>query len=252
VQTAAYNLPNDDRVVQQKGSKRVMIKNVQEAKFESVLVPIAKRTLAKAAQGDVKFDPFFTHILAHELMHGLGPHQITVQGRTTTPREEIKELYGAIEEAKADVTGLFALQYMMDHAKEMGLGGVLPAGDAAERQLYTTFLASAFRSLRFGLNDAHGKGMAVQFNYLSDHGGFVQSSDGTFAVDLKKIKQAVTDLDHILLTIEAEGDYAGAKKLLDEMGVVRPNLKKVLDGMQDIPTDIEPIFVTANELAPQS
>ena len=145
-----------------------------------------------------------------------------------------------------------ALQYMMDHAKEMGLGGVLPAGDAAERQLYTTFLASAFRSLRFGLNDAHGKGMAVQFNYLSDHGGFVQSSDGTFAVDLKKIKQAVTDLDHVLLTIEAEGDYAGAKKLLDEMGVVRPNLKKVLDGMQDIPTDIEPIFVTANELAPQS
>ena len=85
-----------------------------------------------------------------------------------------------------------------------------------------------------------------------DKGGFVQSRDGTFAVDLKKIKQAVTDLDHELLTIEAEGDYAGAKKLLDEMGVVRPNLKKVLDGMQDIPTDIEPIFVTANELAPQS
>jgi hypothetical protein len=252
VQTAAYNLPNDDRVVQQKGSKRVMIKNVQEAKFESVLMPIAQRTLAKSGQADVKFEPFFTHILAHELMHGLGPHQITVQGRSTTPREEIKELYSAIEEAKADVTGLFALQYMMDHAKEMGLGGILPMGDHAERQLYTTFLASAFRSLRFGLNDAHGKGMAVQFNYLSDHSGFVQSSDGTFSVDLAKIKQAVRDLDHDLLTIEAEGNYAAAKKLLDEMGVVRPNLKKVLDGMQDIPTDIEPVFVTANEIAPQS
>jgi hypothetical protein len=128
----------------------------------------------------------------------------------------------------------------------------LPMGDHAERQLYTTFLASAFRSLRFGLNDAHGKGMAVQFNYLSDHSGFVQSSDGTFSVDLAKIKQAVRDLDHDLLTIEAEGNYAAAKKLLDEMGVVRPNLKKVLDGMQDIPTDIEPVFVTANEIAPQS
>jgi hypothetical protein len=251
VQTAAYNLPNDDRVVQQKGSKRVMLKNVQEAKFQNVLMPIAKRALAKGELGNVKFEPFFTHILAHELMHGLGPHQITVQGRSTTPREEIKELYSAIEEAKADVTGLFALQYMMDHAKEMGLTGVLATGEKAERELYTTFLASAFRSLRFGLNDAHGKGMAVQFNYLSDHGGFVQRPDGTFSVNPKRMKQAVKDLDHDLLTIEAEGNYAAAKKLLDEMGVVRPGLKKVLEGMQDIPTDIEPVFVTANEVAPQ-
>ena len=251
VQTAAYNLPNDDRVVQKKGSKRVMLKNVQEAKFESVLIPIAKHTLAKSQLADVKFEPFFTHILAHELMHGLGPHEIKVAGRSTTPREEIKGLYGAIEEAKADVTGLFALQYMMDHAKEMNLSGVLATGDQAERQLYTTFLASAFRSLRFGLNDAHGKGMAVQFNYLSDHGAFVQQADGTFAVDLTKIKQAVKDLDHDLLTIEAEGNYEGAKKLLDEMGIIRPALKKVLDGMQDIPTDVEPIFVTANEISPQ-
>lgn len=251
VQTAAYNLPNDDRVVQQKGSKRVMIKNVQEAKFESVLIPIAKHTLPKSQLADVKFEPFFTHILAHELMHGLGPHEIKVAGRTTTPREEIKGLYGAIEEAKADVTGLFALQHMMDHAKEMNLAGVLASGEQAERQLYTTFLASAFRSLRFGLNDAHGKGMAVQFNYLSDRGAFVQNSDGTFSVDLKKIKQAVRDLDHELLTIEAEGNYAAAKKLLDEMGVVRPGLQKVLDAMQDIPTDIEPLFVTADEISPR-
>ena len=126
VQTAAYNLPNDERVVQQKGSKRVMLKNVQEAKFRSVLLPIARRTLSQSAMVDVSFEPFFTHILAHELMHGLGPHQIKVQGRDTTPREELKELYSAIEEPKADVTGLFALQYMMDHAKEMGLGKALP------------------------------------------------------------------------------------------------------------------------------
>jgi Peptidase family M49 len=180
VQTAAYNLPNDDRVVQQKGSKRVMLKNVQEAKFRSVLLPIARRTLSKSAMVDVSFEPFFTHILAHELMHGLGPHQIKVQGRDTTPREELKELYSAIEEPKADVTGLFALQYMMDHAKEMGLSKSLPSDEAAQRQLYTTYLASSFRSLRFGLNDAHGKGMAIQFNYLTDKGAFVQHADGTF------------------------------------------------------------------------
>jgi hypothetical protein len=250
VQTAAYNLPNDDRVVQQKGSKRVMLKNVQEAKFRSVLLPIARRTLTHDAMVDVTFEPFFTHILAHELMHGLGPHQIKVGDRDTTPREELKDLYAAIEECKADVTGLFALQYMMDHAKEMGLSKVLASDEAAQRQLYTTYLASSFRTLRFGLNDAHGKGMAIQFNTYTDKGAFIQHDDGTFSVDAAKMKTAVNELDHDLLTIEAQGDYAAAKKLLDERGVIRPAMRKALDGLQGIPTDIEPIFVTAEELAP--
>ena len=179
MQTAAYNLPNDERVVNQKGSKRVMLKNVQEAKFRSVLLPIARRMLPAAAR-DVNFESFFTHIVAHELMHGLGPHQIKVDGRDTTPRAELKELYSAIEEAKADVTGLFALQYMMDHAQEMKLSSVLPSDEAAQRQLYTTYLASMFRSLRFGLNDAHGKGMAIQFNYLMDKGAFTQTGGPDF------------------------------------------------------------------------
>ena len=251
VQTTAYNLPNDERVVQQKGSKRVMLRNVQEAKFRTVLVPIAMRTLSKSARVDVSFGSFFTHTLAHELMHGLGPHQITVDGRSTTPRAELKELYSAIEEAKADVTGLFALQYMMDHAMVMKLTKILPSDEAAQRQLYTTFLASAFRSLRFGLNDAHGKGMAVQFNYLLDHGAFVEDGDGTFGVDMAKIKAAVQDLDHDLLTIEAEGNYAGAKALLDSLGVVRPSLKKTFAKLADVPTDIEQVFVTADSIDPK-
>ncbi len=250
VQTAAYNLPNDERVVQQKGSKRVMLKNVQEAKFRNVLVPIAMRTLARNAMIDINFSSFFTHILAHELMHGLGPHQITVDGRETSPRAELKELFSAIEEAKADVTGLFALQYMMDHASELKLGALLPSDEAAQRQLYTTFLASAFRSLRFGLNDAHGKGMAIQFNYLLDRSAFVEHGDGTFSVDMTKIKGAVQDLDHELLTLEAEGNYAGAKEMLDKLGVLRPVLKRTFDRLQEIPTDIDPIFVTAEDLAP--
>jgi len=250
VQTAAYNLPNDERVVQQRGSKRVLLKNVQEAKFRSVLVPIAMRTLTRSAMVDVNFSSFFSHILAHELMHGLGPHQITVDGRSTTPRAELKELYSAIEEAKADITGLFALQYLMDHAGELRLGPLLPSDEAAQRQLYTTFLASAFRSLRFGLNDAHGKGMAVQFNSLLDRGAFVEHGDGTFSVDITKIKGAVQDLDHDLLTLEAEGNYAGAKQMLDTLGVLRPVLKRAFDRLEGIPTDIEPIFVTADTLAP--
>ena len=249
VQTAAYNLPNDDRVVQQKGSKRVMLKNVQEAKFRSVLLPIARRTLSKEAMLDVSFESFFTFILAHELMHGLGPHQIQIQGRDTTPRAELKDLYSAIEECKADVTGLFALQYMMDHAKEMDMTKVLPSDEAAERQLYTTYLASLFRSLRFGVLEAHGKGTAIQFNYLSDKGA-IEQKDGTFSINMDKIKQAIRDLDHDLLTMEALGDYAGAKQMLDELGVVRPPLRKALDNLEGIPTDIEPIFVTADELTP--
>ncbi len=248
VQTAAYNLPNDERVVREKGSKRVMLKNVQEAKFRQVLLPIAARTLAKKEQPDVSFEMFFTHILAHELMHGLGPHQITIKGRQTTPREELKEAYGPLEEAKADVTGLFALQFMMDHAQEMKLGNLLPTDEAAQRQLYVTFLASSFRTLRFGTAEAHGKGMAMQFNYFMDKGAFVPQPDGTFAVNLPKMKTAVRDLTHDLLTLEATGDYAGAKQMLAKLGVIRPEVKKALVRLTGIPTDIAPQFVTAVEV----
>jgi hypothetical protein len=243
VRTAAYNLPNDERVVEEKGSKRVMLKNVQEAKFHAVLEPIAARVLPASARGDLSFDSFFEHILAHELSHGIGPHQIQVAGRATSARQELKELYSAIEEAKADVTGLFMLQYLFDH----GTGG----GAAAEHRLYTTFLASAFRSLRFGLTEAHGKGMAMQFNYLSDHGGFVERADGTFEVNYQKIKPAVRELAHDLMTLEAEGNYVGARRMLDTLGVVRPAMQKALNGLKDIPTDIHPNDVTADELAPR-
>jgi len=238
VRTAAYNLPNDERVVQEKGSKRVMLKNVQEAKFRAILAPIAARVLPKGAQADLSFDSFFEHILAHELSHGIGPHRIESGGRSTNARQELKELYSAIEEAKADITGLFMLQYLFDR----GLCGVGASGGvaAAERRMYTTFLASAFRSLRFGLTDAHGKGMALQFNYLSDKGGFVANADGTFTVNYALIKPAVRDLTHDLLTLEAEGNYAGARQMLDSLGVVRPGMRKALDSLQDLPTDIRP------------
>jgi hypothetical protein len=252
VQTAAYNLPNDERVVAEKGSKRVMLKNVQQAKFDKTLIPISRLVLGGDEQERVEFEAFFTHTLTHELCHGLGPHQITVNGKPTTPRERLKELYSAIEEAKADVTGLFALQYMLDHAQAMGLADVLKPNRASEKRLYATYLASSFRSLRFGLNDAHGKGMAMQVNYLMDKGAFVMRPDETFAVDYTKIKDAVRDLTHDLLTVEAEGNYAGAKKMLDTLGVLRPEFKRALDKLGGIPVDIEPIFVTAEKIAPHT
>jgi hypothetical protein len=250
IKTTAYNLPNDDKVVQQKGAKRVMLKNIQQAKFKSILQPISGIVLPPAAQKDLSFELFFTHIVAHELSHGLGPHQIKVNGRETNPRLELKELYGAIEEAKADVTGLFALQYLMTQADKAGdsNSSPLPHGPEAERQLYTTYLASSFRTLRFGLQDAHAKGMAIQFNYFLDQGAFVANQDGTFSVNLSKMKDAVVSLDHDFLTLEATGDYAGTKKLMSSMAVIRPETQKALDRLKSLPTDIEPVFVTADGL----
>jgi len=237
VQTAAFNLPNDDRVIKEKGSKRVMLKNMQQAKFDKVLVPISAVALSPADRARVSFDAFFTHILMHELMHGLGPHQVRKTNQAV--RTALTDTYSAIEEAKADISGLWALQQLVDKGK-------VPA--AIGQSMYTTFLASAFRSIRFGLTEAHGKGIALQLNYLLDHGGFIVNSDGTFSVVDAKIKDAVTALTHDLLTIEAEGNYAGAQDLLKKFVVVRPEVQKVLDKLQKVPVDIEPRFVTAEGL----
>jgi hypothetical protein len=242
VQTAAFNLPNDERVTEEKGTKRVMLKNVQDAKFAKTLVPISKVVLSPADQQRVAFDAFFTHIVVHELMHGLGPHNITVAGRQTTVRQELKETYSFIEEAKADISALFALQYLIDK-------GSMPK--ALEETLYTTYLASSFRSIRFGINEAHGKGIAVQMNYLTDAGAFAVKPDGTFAVDAAKIKDGVIGLTRELMTIEAEGSYARAKALGDRLGVVRPQVQSALDRLTAVPVDIEPRFTTAGQLLAQ-
>ena len=245
VQTAAYNLPNDERIISARGSKRVMLKNVQEAKFKATLTPISTLVLTPEAQQDVDFNSFFTHILAHEIMHGLGPHATVVDGKPSTPRQDLKEAYSTIEEAKADITGLFALRYMMDKGQ---LNDTLGQGEAAERKLYNTFLASAFRTLHFGLTDSHARGMAIQINYILDKGGFVSLGDGRFGVDFGKIKQAVIDLDREFLTIEATGDYARAQAMMAKYVVIRPEVQVALDKMKAVPNDIRPEFVTARVL----
>jgi len=239
VQTAAFNLPNDERVVTAKGSKRTMLKNFQQAKFDKVLLPIADVAIAPADRALVAFEPFFTHVLMHELMHGLGPQAIKVGGRDTTVRQELKELNGPLEECKADVSGLWALQQLMDR-------NVIDK--KLERSMYTTFLASTFRTLRFGLAQTHAKGIAIQVNNLFDHGAIKVSADGRFAIDVPKAKQAVTDLTRRLMTIQATGDYAAADALLKKMVNVRPEVQRVLDRLNDVPVDIAPRLVTAEEL----
>jgi hypothetical protein len=242
VQTAAYNLPNDERVVAQKGSKRVLLKNFQQAKFDTVLMPIAKIALTPEDRAEVSFEAFFTHILMHELMHGLGPQTIEVDGRQTTVRQELKELNGPLEEAKADVSGLWALQYLMDK-------GFLDKEQ--ERSMYVTFLASTFRTLRFGLNDAHAKGMALQVNNLLDAGAIRIDSQGRFSLDVAKAKRAVTALTQQIMTLQAHGDYQGVKRLLERKVAIRPEIERILDRLGQVPVDIAPRFVTAQALSTQ-
>jgi hypothetical protein len=237
VQTAAFNLPNDDRVIREKGSKRVMLKNVQEAKFSRVLQPIAEVAVSAADRAKVSFDAFFTHILMHELMHGLGPHQ--VHGTSDAVRIALKDAYAPLEEAKADISGLWALQRLADD-------GVIAPDVAAS--MYSTFLASAFRSIRFGLTAAHGKGLAIQLNYLLDQGAVTVGADGTFAVVDGRIREAVTNLTRDIMTMQATGDYAAAQALLTKYVVIRPEVQRVLDRLTDVPVDIEPRFVTAREM----
>jgi len=239
VQTAAYNLPNDERVVAEKGAKRVMLKNVQEAKFARVLQPIAKVALPASAQGSVSFNAFFTHILMHELMHGLGPQNITVGGRATTVRRELKELYSTTEEAKADISGLFALRFLLDR-------GQLDA--ALADSIYTTYLASMFRSIRFGITEAHGRGVAIQLNYFLDNGGVSTLADGTFQVNTERFRQSVVALTRDLMTTQATGDYAAAKDLATRLAVIRPPVQAVLDKLKAVPVDIEPRYVAAQQL----
>ncbi|HEU0224765.1 MAG TPA: hypothetical protein VFR29_04980 [Steroidobacteraceae bacterium] len=239
VQTAAFNLPNDERIVAEMGSKRTMLRNFQQAKFERVLVPISEVALAPPDQRHVNFDAFFTHILMHEIMHGLGPTHTGPGGRGGGVRPALKELYSQVEEAKADISGLWALQQLMDK-------GVLDRRE--ERAMYTTFLASTFRTLRFGMSSSHAKGMAMQVNYLIDAGGFRVNRDGTFSVDLKRVRKGVAGLTRELLTLQATGDYDGAKRMIERLVVIRPEVQAVLDRLGKVPVDIRPRFLTADEL----
>jgi hypothetical protein len=239
VQTAAFNLPNDEKVTAEKGSKRVMLKNVQEAKFKKALIPISKVAMDKEQQKLISFEPFFTHILAHELMHGLGPQNITVDGKQTTVRQMLKELNSAFEEAKADISGLFLLQYLIDKGE---------LEKSFEKKMYATYLAGAFRSIRFGIREAHGKGMALQFNYLLDEGAYKYDEKANrFSVNYEKIKEGTKKLTGEIMTIQAEGNYDKAKAMLDKYAVMNPSMQKILDKLTDVPVDIAPHYPLAEK-----
>ncbi len=240
VQTLAFNLPNDERVREAKGSKKVMLKNLHEAKFEQLLKPIAERVLPSDQLALVSFDGFFNHTLMHEISHGLGPGNLILNGRKTDVKKELKETYSTIEECKADVLGMYNNQFMIEK-------GVYPP--EFKKEIYATFLAGIFRSVRFGINEAHGAGNALIFNYLLEKGGYkYDEQNQRVMVNFDKIEDAVKDLANRLLTIQATGDYAGAKALIARYAVESAPIKAIRYKLNDLPVDIRPIFQIEKEL----
>lgn len=237
IQTTAFNLPNDERVRQAKGSKKVMLKNVMHAKFDKCWIPIVETVLAPAALEKVSFNGYFYHVLLHEVSHGLGPGIIEKDGKTTSVNKELKELYSVIEECKADVLGVYMTQFLIDQ-------GVLP--NELENSLYASNLGGMFRSIRFGIEEAHGGGVAIQLNYYLDSGAFVVNEDGRFDVNESKMKETVKQLAHDVLMIEAEGDYEAAQAFVNKYRILKPEVEAALDKLKDVPIDIRPIYPVEN------
>jgi hypothetical protein len=233
IQTSAFNLPNDERVRKIKGSKKVMLKNVMKAKYDHCWIPIVEKALSPEALKKVSFDAYFTHVLMHEISHGLGPGNIEIQGKTTTVNKALKELYATIEEAKADVLGIYTAQLLIDW-------NVFP--NTLEESLYASNVGGMFRSIRFGIDSAHGGGVAIQMNYYLENGACSIDSEGRFKVDRLKMKKAVSDLAKELLTIQSDGDYQRAKSLIEKYRMIRPETQAILNQLTDVPIDIRPVY----------
>ena len=239
VQTSAFNLPNDEVVREKKGSKKVLLKNVMEAKFRQSGQPIALRVLDPALTNLVSFDAYFNHTLFHEMSHGLGPGFITQpNGQRVEARIPLKNLFSTIEECKADVLGLWNIRYALDQK-------LISSFD--EQQLYATYTGLMFRSMRFGIDEAHGRGTAVQWNWIREKGGVTPIDGGKYTVDVAKFRDAVQSLATELLTIEATGDYDRANNLLNKYGVSTPEMQSVIATLNDIPVDITPVYPAAGE-----
>lgn len=234
VQTIAFNLPNDERVRKIKGSKKVMLKNVSEAKYNKLLKPISEIVLVPEQLEYVTFNSFFTHSLMHEMSHGIGPGYISVDGRKTEVKKELQETYSTMEECKADILGMYNNIFMVEK-------GVFP--ESFENETWVTALAGIFRSTRFGINEAHGGGNAIIYNFLIEKGGFEFNKESEkVKVNFEKIGPALEELATLVLMIQAKGDYQAAKDLIAKYVVLSPTLKLLQDKLNVLPVDIKPVY----------
>jgi hypothetical protein len=234
VQTIAFNLPNDERVRDAKGAKKVILSNVLGAKYERILKPMAPIVLVPDQAALVVKKYMQLETLFHELSHSLGPGTITIDGRQTTVNAELRDQYSALEEAKADVAGVWNILFMMDK-------GELPI--AEKHQLFATYFVGIFRAMRFGIEEAHGRGAAAQYGYLKAKGAFVwDEGAGHYRIDMAKMESAVRDLLHDMLMLQATGDYEGTKAFFARWAVLDEHAEAAIASMGDIPVDIQPIY----------
>lgn len=239
VQTIAFNLPNDEKIRAEKGSKKVMLRNVMKAKFQSILVPVAGEVLDASQIELLSAEAFFQETVFHELSHALGPGFVT--GTGTEVREALQEHYSGIEEGKADVMGAYNILFMIDK-------GEFPA--EFREQLLATYFAGLFRSVRFGTGEAHGKGAALQINSFLEKGAAAVGEDGKFLVDLPALEQAIRDLVRDICLLQASGDREAAAALMSEKARVTPEIRQALDRLDSVSVDIRPVFPAAGETMP--
>jgi hypothetical protein len=227
--TIAINLPNDETVQLAKGARRLQLKNAVRAKFDRILLPIARELIVEDQLPRVTFDAFFENVMFHEVAHGLGIKN-TIAG-TGTVRAALKERAGALEEGKADILGLYMLRQLQAQGE---------LGRASMDDNYATFLASVFRSIRFGAGDSHGRANVVAFNFLQRMGAFTREANGKYRVDSQKLRLGADSLSRRILTLQGDGDYAGVGALNAELGVIGPELRQDLDRLRSrgIPVDI--------------
>ncbi len=234
VQTIAFNLPNDERVREAKGAKKVILSNVLGAKFDRILDPMGAVVLKPAQNRLVTKQYMEANTLFHELAHSLGPGTITVGARETTVNAELKEQYSALEESKADVMGIWNILYMMER-------GEIPASE--KPQLFSTYFTGLFRSMRFGTESAHGKGAKLQYGYLKAKGAFSwDAAAQRYTVDYAKMEQGIRDLLHDQLMLQATGDYEGTKAFFTRWAQLDAVAESRFAAMSDIPVDIRPIY----------
>ncbi len=234
VQTIAFNLPNDEVVREKKGSKKVMLRNVMRAKFDKILQPMAELILPEDRRSMVNFRDFFDEVLFHELAHGLGPGSIRIDGRETTVAAELKETYSKLEEGKADVMGVYNLLFLMNREK---------AAPEQKSELLATYFVGLFRSMRFGVHEAHGAGAAFQFNYLQERGGFTRDGQsGLFILNEAALVKAIDELVHEVCMIQAEGDYQAAVQFLNKYASMPKDVAEITKRMTSIPVDIRPQY----------
>lgn len=226
--TIAINLPNDERVQKEKGTRRLQLKNAMRAKFDKILIPISKELITEDQQHYITFDAFFANTMFHEVAHGLGIKNVV--GKDITVREALKEHYAAIEEGKADVLGLYMVLQLLEKGELEG----------TPEEYMTTFMTSIFRSVRFGASSAHGKANMLRFNYFQKMGAFTRNEDGTYTIKFEKMKEAANALSSDILSIQGDGDYTKLAELITNEATIPDQLQEDLNRLatKGIPVDV--------------